>query len=207
MSSDFCNINDENAKSDACRTWCQNNQITCWRLKLLNDCTKYKLLGVDCTKDNVKNLQDECVNYGIIQVDGEYLTSDRGVSEYPCNPNSLNKLKSDCNDLGVPNDECNPYKLDQMKTTKLYAGLSEDIENKKALRAEQAQKWGDDKFNTTRALFAKTMSLSQKTSDKYQIEKKKQDEKEGEMFKIISIVCCIIVILIISFLGVLFVIK
>ena len=174
----YCNENDTNAKSTACREWCVASNTSCVRLNTLNDCTKYKISDSECNIQKVGEVKALCQRHNIEQELGTR-------AGWACSEESVKLFKEECNTYNIPIDFCDPMLLADTKANELNKQLA-----KQSIDVSQQQ------FEYTQNALTSVLGMSnytpQPTTKATTKATTKPEESEDNTMMIIIIVTIII---------------
>lgn len=145
---EFCNRNDDNARSSGCINWCKSNSTSCTRYNDLTDCTTFGITVPDCTRAKIDETQTLCKKYKIIQSD----IGNTGI--YPCNVNSIKELEKECTEYDISLSSCSPDSLENAKDKALTVAIQQEAEKKAA-----------ERYNATQQMINQTLGISEPSTN------------------------------------------
>ena len=170
---EYCNSNNNRARSATCTEWCNANGGQCGLRDRLFKCGKYSISDNECNDNKINQLEGKCINMGFIDQ-----TNKTSIGTAQCNQTSIDAFLKECKTF-IPTyisseSGCTSSGLADAKTRKLTAENAE----KSRLQAEKDAEAGRKRQqeDTDRLVAA------QKESDKKrkeELEKVSQEQIEA----------------------------
>jgi hypothetical protein len=147
LRAEHCNKNSSNAMSEKCLTWCGENRGKCSLMSKQVACNKYGLSGNECTDEKIIDLENRCMQYGLIDTETKTATSS---SLYQCNEPGIASMIAECKKYELEGENCissnladaRVMKQMQDQTDKLTEVLNEQSKLSIQERKERGEKLG-----------------------------------------------------------------
>lgn len=187
LRAEYCNANKENAMSERCLTWCGENRGKCSQMSKQVACNKYGLSGNECTDEKIIDLENRCMQYGLIDKETKTATS---RSLYQCNEGGIASMIAQCKKYELEGDECTSANLGDVivlkqmedQTNKLSGVLKEQSELSRQERENRGEKLGKYLQSSTEKATESIMRLAQANAE----QSDKQVQRAESLFKTLS---------------------
>jgi hypothetical protein len=144
LRADYCNENSSNAMSEKCLTWCGENRGKCSQMNKQVACNKYGLSGNECTDEKIIDLENRCMQYGLIDSQTKTATSS---SLYQCNERGIASMIAECKQYELEDENCISSKLADAKVAKQMQDqinqLSEVLNEQSKLSLQERKERGE----------------------------------------------------------------